>query len=67
MLKAAETALRQLRRPEDVARARGKTISDVLPYKPETPEPGSPEANQVPASPAEEVTTDGEAEGEAGS
>ena len=33
MLKAAETALRQLRRPEDVARARGKSIRDVLPYR----------------------------------
>jgi small subunit ribosomal protein S5 len=33
MLKAAEAALRQLRRPEEVARARGKTISEVLPYK----------------------------------
>jgi hypothetical protein len=30
MLKAAETALRELRRPEDVAKARGKSISDVL-------------------------------------
>jgi small subunit ribosomal protein S5 len=35
MLKAAESALRNLRRPEDVARARGKTIADVLPYKAE--------------------------------
>jgi small subunit ribosomal protein S5 len=35
MLKAAEVALRQLRRPEEVARARGKQISEVLPYKPE--------------------------------
>jgi small subunit ribosomal protein S5 len=35
MLKAAETALRNLRRPEDVAKSRGKTIGDVLPYKPE--------------------------------
>ena len=34
MLKAAETALRNLRRPADVARARGKSITDVLPYKP---------------------------------
>jgi small subunit ribosomal protein S5 len=44
MLKAAEQALRQLRRPEDVAKARGKTISEVLPYKaPETePEAESP-------------------------
>jgi hypothetical protein len=33
MLKAAEQALRQLRRPEDVAKARGKTIAEVLPYK----------------------------------
>src|ERR1041385_5677145 len=33
MLKAPETALRQLRRPEDVAKARGKTIAEVLPYK----------------------------------
>jgi len=35
MLKAAEVALRELRRPEDVARARGKTVRDVLPWKPE--------------------------------
>ena len=33
MLKAAEQALRDLRRPEDVAKARGKAISDVLPWK----------------------------------
>jgi len=31
MLKAAEQALRDLRRPEDVALARGKSIRDVLP------------------------------------
>jgi small subunit ribosomal protein S5 len=46
MLKAAETALRQLRRPEDVAKARGKSISEVLPYK----------------RPVEEVGESGEAE-----
>jgi small subunit ribosomal protein S5 len=34
MLKAAEQALRQLRRPEDVAQARGMQISDVLPQRP---------------------------------
>jgi small subunit ribosomal protein S5 len=34
MLKAAEQALRELRRPEDVARARGKLVSDVLPWQP---------------------------------
>ena len=33
MLKAAEQALRDLRRPEDVARARGKLVSDVLPWR----------------------------------
>ena len=33
MLKAAEQALRQLRRPEEVAKARGKQVSDVLPYR----------------------------------
>jgi small subunit ribosomal protein S5 len=35
MLRAAEQALRGLRRPEDVARARGKSIRDVLPWKAE--------------------------------
>ena len=37
MLKAAEVALRQLRRPEDVAKARGKSICEVLPYKAPAP------------------------------
>jgi small subunit ribosomal protein S5 len=60
MLKAAEQALRQLRRPEDVAKARGKTISEVLPYKPETPEPDSAEPTQVPEVP-QEVSASGEA------
>jgi small subunit ribosomal protein S5 len=53
MLKAAEAALRQLRRPEEVAKARGKKISEVLPYK-------------APVEAAEEVTTDGEGEADAG-
>jgi small subunit ribosomal protein S5 len=34
MLKAAEQALRELRRPEEVARARGKIVSEVLPWAP---------------------------------
>jgi small subunit ribosomal protein S5 len=46
MVKAAEQALRTLRRPEEVAKARGKAIKDVLPYK---------------APVAEEVSTGGEA------
>jgi small subunit ribosomal protein S5 len=33
MLKATEVALRMLRRPEEVARARGKAVEDVLPRK----------------------------------
>ena len=33
MLKAAEQALRDLRRPEDVAKARGMAVRDVLPWK----------------------------------
>ena len=52
MLKAAEVALRQLRRPEEVAKARGKRITDVLPYKP--------------VEATEEVATDGEAQADAG-
>jgi small subunit ribosomal protein S5 len=55
MLKAAEQALRQLRRPEDVAKARGKQISEVLPHQ-------APVAEE----PAEEVTTVAEAEADAG-
>jgi small subunit ribosomal protein S5 len=47
MLRAAETALRELRRPEDVARARGKSIVEVLPYKPPV------EDEEAPAEPAE--------------
>ena len=38
MLKAAEQALRQLRRPEEVAKARGKQISEVLPVPGAAPE-----------------------------
>jgi small subunit ribosomal protein S5 len=38
MLKAAEVALRDLRRPEDVATARGKAVRDVLPVPAPAPE-----------------------------
>ena len=50
MLKATVDALKNLRRPEDVARIRGKTISEVLPYRPRA----------APAEPATEA--DGAAE-----
>src|SRR2546423_1144601 len=63
MLKAAEAALRQLRRPEEVAKARGKQISEVLPYK--APAPAEPAGTAEPTS-AGEVTTDGESEADAG-
>jgi small subunit ribosomal protein S5 len=34
MARATVDGLKNLRRPEDVARARGKTVSEVLPYSP---------------------------------
>ena len=34
MAKATVDGLKRLRRPEDVARSRGKSIKDVLPYRP---------------------------------
>jgi small subunit ribosomal protein S5 len=43
MVRAAEAALRGLRRPEDVARARGKAVRDVLPWQPEDDEEKAPE------------------------
>jgi small subunit ribosomal protein S5 len=54
MLKAAEQALRHLRRPEDVAKARGKAVRDVLPPRAaEEPATGSsaPAAPTPPAAP----------------
>jgi len=39
MAKATIVALKELRRPEDVARIRGKQISDVLPFKNPVAEP----------------------------
>jgi small subunit ribosomal protein S5 len=44
LLKATVNALVSLRRPEEVARIRGKTISEVLPYKPAAEEPAEVEA-----------------------
>jgi len=42
LLKATEHALRSLRRPEDVAQIRGKTIAEVLPYRPAPPAEAEP-------------------------
>ena len=62
MLKAAESALRHLRRPEDVARARGKSISEVLPPAKVPARGEEPAAATV----AEEVRPGGEDQGDAG-
>ena len=51
MLKATVNGLQRLRRPEAVAMARGKSISEVLPYQ----------------APAEEVSEDGEGQADADS
>jgi small subunit ribosomal protein S5 len=51
MAKATVDGLQRLRRPEDVARARGKTVAEVLPYK-EAP-PADPD---VAGGETEEVT-----------
>jgi small subunit ribosomal protein S5 len=51
MLKATVDGLQNLRRPEDVAKARGKTIVDVLPNPKPEPEP---EAEQTPREEAAE-------------
>src|SRR5207245_3251869 len=53
MAKATVNGLRNLRRPEDVAKSRGLTIKQVLPYRPpaEETEEARPEAEA--AAPAE--------------
>jgi small subunit ribosomal protein S5 len=58
MAKATVNGLRNLRRPEDVARIRGKTIAEVLPYKPRVVEeaPEAAEAEGEENQPAEDAT-----------
>jgi small subunit ribosomal protein S5 len=53
MLKAAEVALRDLRRPEEVAAARGKAVRDVLPVRAAVP--AAEEAEPAPAAVAEQA------------
>ena len=56
MAKATVAALQDLRRPEDVARIRGKTISEVLPLPAIVPtEEPEPEAAAAVAPPVEEA------------
>jgi small subunit ribosomal protein S5 len=54
MAKATVAGLKALRRPEDVARDRGKTISEVLPYR--SVEAPAAEVADEPAAEAAEVT-----------
>jgi small subunit ribosomal protein S5 len=60
MAKATVNGLRNLRRPEDVARMRGKTIAEVLPYKRPAPVEDAPAEEQPPSGeaqpPVEEAT-----------
>ena len=58
MAKATVNALQSLRRPEDVARARGKTIAEVLPYKHPKPEEVAAAPVAVEAAPAPESAED---------
>src|SRR5829696_8598572 len=65
MLKATVQGLQSLRRPEEVAKARGKTISDVLPIPKQQPEGEAPAEEAAPAEEpvavaTAEETTDGE-------
>jgi hypothetical protein len=53
MLKATVQGLQSLRRPEEVAKARGKTIADVLPLPKEKPE--EQQAEEAPAEEPEPV------------
>jgi small subunit ribosomal protein S5 len=57
MLKATVDGLQRLRRPEDVAKARGKTVVDVLPNPKRAPEPAE---EPVAVAATAEEPTDGE-------
>ncbi len=65
MAKATVNGLKSLRRPEDVARIRGKTIAEVLPYKRPAAEPpvrdsgpGEGASGEPGGSPADEVAAE---------
>jgi len=63
MAKATMAGLRQLRRPEDVARMRGKTIAEVLPYvHPVAEEPEAATEPQTATEPETAATPLAEAE-----
>jgi small subunit ribosomal protein S5 len=55
MLKATVNGLQSLRRPEDVAKIRGKTVAEVLPYKAPEATEAAETAEEQPAAEAEEI------------
>ena len=62
MLKATVNGLQSLRRPEEVAKMRGKTINEVLPLRKQAPEVASSEevataAAEAPAPDAEQTSS----------
>jgi small subunit ribosomal protein S5 len=72
MAKATVNGLQRLRRPEDVAKMRGLTVSQVLPAVPEAPaeEAAEPESEPAPTSdqvPTPQETESGESSDNAGS
>jgi small subunit ribosomal protein S5 len=60
MAKATVNGLQNLRRPEDVARQRGKTVAEVLPYRPPPVEEPAEAPAEAPAPAAETAETAGE-------
>jgi small subunit ribosomal protein S5 len=60
MLRATVNGLQNLRRPEDVARQRGKTVAEVLPYRPPPVEEPAEAPAEAPAPAAETAETAGE-------
>jgi small subunit ribosomal protein S5 len=65
MAKATVNGLKRLRRPEEVAKTRGLSISQVLPYK--APEPEEEEGAATEPAPVAQETQDGEGPDNAGS
>ena len=63
MAKATVNGLQHLRRPEDVARARGKTVREVLPYRPPVEE--AVEAGETPSAQGSDAVPEGASEPEA--
>jgi small subunit ribosomal protein S5 len=67
MAKATVNGLRNLRRPEDVARIRGKTISEVLPYKRPAVEESAEPTPEPPGTTEVQETDSGQGPDNAGS